>query len=187
MSKTIYISRRCEHCHELLITLHKNKDIFKFPVVDIDTKSYPNTVSSVPCMVMGNRVLPGKELFKYLDLLINEKEEPKTNLPGEPTQKMNSNNEQLTNGDLDGGPLENMEGPGGYCFGGICDLSFASLDEGVSINQDNYEYLDNSQNETGPNNKLQNDTRKEKSAQMDTDYERMMESRKLQQPELRPR
>ena len=68
MSKTIYISRRCEHCHELLITLHKNKDIFKFPVVDIDTKSYPNTGSSGPCMVMGNRVLPGKELCTNLGL-----------------------------------------------------------------------------------------------------------------------
>jgi len=194
MSKTIYISRRCEHCHELLITLHKNKDIFKFPVVDIDTKAYPTTVNSVPCMVMGNRVLPGKELFKYLELLINENGKDKVephinqNLPGEPTQNMNSNNKQLPNSDLEGGPLESMDGPGGFCFGGMCDLSYSPLEEGDTINQDNYEYLDNSQNnEAGSKNKMQNDTRKEKSAQMDTDYERMMESRKMQQPEIRPR
>jgi hypothetical protein len=81
-----------------------------------------------------------------------------------------------------------MDGPGGFCFGGMCDLSYSPLEEGDTINQDNYEYLDNSQNnEAGSKNKMQNDTRKEKSAQMDTDYERMMESRKMQQPEIRPR
>jgi len=189
MSKIIYISRRCEHCHELLIKLHKNKEILKFQVVDVDTTAYPTNVKSVPCMVIGDKVLPGQELFKYLDYLINEKKEK--NLPGEPTQKMNSNNKpdnnsQLSNSDLDGGPLDNDDGPNGFCFGDMCDLSYSPLDEGQSISQDNYEYL-NKVEDNPSDNKVQSDTRKEKSAQMDTDYERMMESRKLQQPELRPR
>lgn len=72
MSKTIYISRKCEHCHEILILLHKNKDIFKFPVVDVHTKPYPKIVTSVPCMVVDNKLLPGEELFKFLNYLIQQ-------------------------------------------------------------------------------------------------------------------
>ena len=41
MSETIYISRKCEHCHELLILLHQNRDVLKFPVVDVHKSPYP--------------------------------------------------------------------------------------------------------------------------------------------------
>jgi hypothetical protein len=193
MSKTIYISRRCEHCHELLIILHKNKNIFKYPVIDIDKNPFPKTVKSVPCMIIGNKILPGPELFKYLDHLIkenskNSKEKIIDSLPGEPNNKMISNNNQLTQDQLSGSPMGNMNEnePGGYCFGGSCDLNFSSI-EGDSILNDNYEYLNSSEQNTMREQRTINDTRKEKSAQMDIDYERMMESRKLQQPEIRPR
>jgi hypothetical protein len=33
MGETIYISRRCEHCHELLVKLHKNKETIRFSIV----------------------------------------------------------------------------------------------------------------------------------------------------------
>ena len=72
MSKTIYISRKCEHCHELLILLHKNRDILNFPVVDVHTKPYPKIVTSVPCMVVDGQVLPGEELFKFLNYLLEQ-------------------------------------------------------------------------------------------------------------------
>ena len=52
MAETIYISRRCEYCHELLILLHKNKEILKHPVVDVDTNAYPKILKSVPCMII---------------------------------------------------------------------------------------------------------------------------------------
>ena len=71
MAETIYISRRCEYCHELLILLHKN--ILKYPVVDVDTKEYPRIVKSVPCMIIKNKILPGVELFKFLEYLIDAK------------------------------------------------------------------------------------------------------------------
>ena len=48
MAETIYISRRCEYCHELLILLHKNRDIFKYPVVDVDTNAYPKIAFGKP-------------------------------------------------------------------------------------------------------------------------------------------
>ncbi len=72
MSKTIYISRKCEYCHELLILLHKNKDILDFPVVDVHTKPYPKIVTSVPCMVVDGKLLPGEELFKFVNYLIEQ-------------------------------------------------------------------------------------------------------------------
>ena len=194
MSKTIYISRRCEHCHELLIILHKNKEKLKFRVVDVDTNSYPNTVKSVPCMVIGDKILPGPELFKYLEHLLNENGDKKTNvksLPGEPDKNMSSNNvnkEKLSQDQLSREPMSNVNEnePGGYCFGGSCDLSFSSI-EGDNMLNDNYEYLNSVEQKISTDQRSMNDTRKEKSAQMDSDYERMMESRKLQQPDLRPR
>ena len=77
MSETIYISRKCEYCHELLILLHKNKDILKFPVVDVHKSPYPKAVTSVPCMVIDNKVLPGDELFKFINYLISQSQEVK--------------------------------------------------------------------------------------------------------------
>jgi glutaredoxin len=181
MSKTIYISRRCEHCHELLIILHKNKEKLKFRVVDVDTNSYPNTVKSVPCMVIGDKILPGR----------GDKKTNVKSLPGEPDKNMSSNNvnkEKLSQDQLSGGPMSNVNEnePGGYCFGGSCDLSFSSI-EGDNMLNDNYEYLNSVEQKISTDQRSMNNTRKEKSAQMDSDYERMMESRKLQQPDLRPR
>jgi len=72
MNHKIYISRKCEYCHELLIILHKNKDILKFPVIDIHSNSYPKIVKSVPCMIVDNKVLPGEELFKFINYLLEK-------------------------------------------------------------------------------------------------------------------
>ena len=74
MDGIIYISRRCEHCHELLVLLHQNRDLIKIPVIDVDTKAFPKIVKSVPCMVIENtKILPGIELFKYINYLVEQK------------------------------------------------------------------------------------------------------------------
>jgi len=76
MSEKIYISRKCEYCHELLILLHKHKDIIQFPVIDVHTNSYPKIVTSVPCMVVDDKILPGEELFKFINYLIQKNSKP---------------------------------------------------------------------------------------------------------------
>ena len=76
MSEKIYISRKCEYCHELLILLHKHKDIIQFPVIDVHTNPYPKIVTSVPCMVVDNKLLPGEELFKFINYLIQKNSKP---------------------------------------------------------------------------------------------------------------
>ena len=74
-NSVIYISRRCQYCQELLITIHKNKDIFNFKIVDIDKEAFPKMITTVPSMLIENKVLPGQELFKFLTYLINQKNE----------------------------------------------------------------------------------------------------------------
>ena len=74
-NSVIYISRRCPHCQELLIAIHKNRDIFNFRIVDIDKEAFPKMITTVPSMLIGNKVLPGQELFKFLTYLINQKNE----------------------------------------------------------------------------------------------------------------
>lgn len=76
MSEKIYISRKCEYCHELLILLHKHKDIIQFPVIDVHTNPYPKIVTSVPCMVVDEKILPGEELFKFINYLIQKNSKP---------------------------------------------------------------------------------------------------------------
>lgn len=195
MSETIYISRRCEYCHELLILLHKNRDILKYPVVDVDTKSYPRMVKSVPCMVIRNKILPGVELFKFLEYLISEKKGkkepdepdkpellPENNMiPGnmaQPSQMRNLNqppddNNQLHKKSDESGELDLP----GFCIGGSCDLGFSALEESDDIRDGNFEYLEgeSSTKSCSIDNNVTN--KGEKAQQMDDDYSRLMAER----------
>jgi hypothetical protein len=100
MSEKIYISRKCEYCHELLILLHKHKDILKFPVIDVHSNPYPNIVKSVPCMVVDGKILPGDELFKFVNYLIqkNSKQTESDNDLMPPKNIPNSNMGPMHNG-----------------------------------------------------------------------------------------
>ena len=186
--KTIYISRRCEHCHELLILLHKNKNIFKFPVIDVDTKQFPKVVRSVPCMKIGNQILPGVELFKFLNHLIKEnnaknqsndnQQERRDLMPkhtDKPDERRNLN--KPPGDDAPKSPQTNSdEDLPGFCIGGSCDLGFSPL-EGDDIGADNFEYLEG--NESTKSCQLDNNitNKGEKSQQMDDDYSRLMAER----------
>ena len=187
MSGTIYISRRSQPCQELLIKLHKNRQLFNFPVVDIDTNPYPNIIKSVPCMIIENQILPGGELFKYIDYLINEYEKQnkkndyvnndnyKTNQTPHP-EPNNSNPSEKSN--INEGPSEdNGLDLEGFCIGGICDLGFSMLEEekNEGMNRDNYEYLDNTMEHT--QKEIESSTKSERAKEMDDEYSRMMEMR----------
>ena len=189
MSETIYISRRCEYCHELLILLHKNRDILKYPVVDVDTKPYPKIIKSVPCMAIKGKILPGVELFKFLEYIISEKTKPEEPplkehntgmIPGhmsEPSQMRNLNQPPDDNHQLYKKPEESgdLDLPG-FCIGGSCDLGFSQL-EGDDIQDGNFEYLEgeSSTKSCQIDNNITN--KGEKSRQMDDDYSRMMSER----------
>jgi len=115
MSKTIYISRKCEYCHELLILLHKNRDILKFPVVDVHTKPYPKIVTSVPCMVVDDKILPGEELFKFLNYLIEQNSNSQDDVGNDlmpPRNKDNTMNNHKNMGPMHNGNPMNLNSPG---------------------------------------------------------------------------
>jgi len=193
MAETIYISRRCEYCHELLILLHKNRDIFKYPVVDVDTKAYPKVVKSVPCMVIGDKILPGVELFKFLEYLISEKTEkqeatkpellPDDNndtIPenmAQPSLMRNLNQPPDDNNQLNKKPDESddLDLPG-FCIGGSCDLGFSAL-EGDDIQDGNFEYLEGEESTKSCSIDNNVTNKGQKAQQMDDDYSRMMAER----------
>lgn len=194
MSETIYISRRCEYCHELLILLHKNRDILKYPVVDVDTKSYPRTVKSVPCMVIRNKILPGVELFKFLEYLISEKTVqkepnkpkllPENNngmIPGnmaQPSQMRNLNQAPDDNNQLNkkSDESDELDLPG-FCIGGSCDLGFSTLEDGDDIQDGNFEYLEGEESTKSCSIDNNVTNKGEKAQQIDDDYSRMMSER----------
>jgi len=197
MDGIIYISRRCEYCHELLILLHKNKEIIKLPVVDVDTKPYPKSVKSVPCMVIEGKILPGVELFKFLEYLIKEnnvkkevianKNERVNDLMPEQNNSMVSHAKEQTNQmrNLNQPPDDNndhnkpdesgdLDLPG-FCIGGVCDLGFSPL-EGDDTGMDNFEYLEEN-SDTKTCDIDNSSTKSEKAKQVDDDYSRMMQDR----------
>ena len=138
MGEKIYISKRCKYCHELLVILHKNKDIINIPVIDIDTSPYPNIIKSVPCMIIDDKYLPGGELFKFIDYIINEKrgtgnkdngtEQKEGELNGTSINKNDNNN---SNGVKEKNTNESEEDINGFCFGGSCALGFSSIDDNI--------------------------------------------------------
>ena len=194
-NSVIYISRRCEHSQELLIMIHKNKDIFNFRIVDIDKEPFPKMITTVPSMLIGNKVLPGQELFKFLTYLINQKKgntvepdrrqmEPDRRqmepdrMMGQPDREMGSHNKQLNNISDKDKEDSLLDG-----FAGFDGLGFSMIDDEDNLtNLDtNAEFLDS--NSLDNNNKPisiesdKGDYRSEKRNQFDNDYEEMMKSR----------
>ena len=202
MDGIIYISRRCEHCHELLILLHKNRDSIRIPVIDVDTNKFPTIVKSVPCMVIeGKKILPGIELFKYINYLI-EQNSGKTSSSPSPPEKSQEMLPQQNNGMMIPGTMKNLNEPPsdepnikpqgqgdidlpGFCIGGSCDLGFSTLEnEDDTRLNDNFEYLEGNEttktcNIEQTHNQPTISSKNEKTKQFDDDYSRMMQERRL--------
>ena len=72
MSNILYISRRCTHCHELLILIHKNKkELGKlFRIIDIDVSPFPKFVRSVPHLMYNGNVVLGNDIGNFKKHLI---------------------------------------------------------------------------------------------------------------------
>ena len=207
MSETIYISRRCEHCHELLVKLHKNREILRFPVVDIDTNPYPNIIQSVPCMVVDGQVLPGVELFKFIDYLlkqnsnepenefVNRNDSSQTNQRPHPQQGQQQH-QQMQQGQQqhqqqqqmqqqqpqqgqDGPPNDNNEDDelDGFCIGGMCDLGFSMLEEADNNKMQQDNYEYLNADIKHTEKVIEESTKSGKAQEMDDEYARMMEMR----------
>jgi hypothetical protein len=202
MDGIIYISRRCEHCHELLVLLHQNRNLIQIPVIDVDTKQFPNIVKSVPCMIIeGKKILPGIELFKYINYLVEQKS-GKTSSSPSPPEKSQEMLPKHNNGMMIPGTMKNLNKPPsdepnmrpqgegdsdlpGFCIGGSCDLGYSTLENDDDTRlDDNYEYLEGDETTKTCNiEQTQNQptvsSKNEKSKEFDDDYSRMMHERRI--------
>ena len=109
-NSVIYISRRCQYCQELLILIHKNRDILKFRVVDIDREAFPKSVTTVPSMLIGEKILPGQELFKFLTYIINQKKGNNSN----ENIRSNMSNNQMSNNQMSNDQMSNNQMSNNY-------------------------------------------------------------------------
>jgi hypothetical protein len=195
MKDTIYISRRCDYCQQLLIMIHKH-DCLRglFQINDIDTSPFPKMIQHVPTLLVnGNQILPGDELFKLLSHIIREKEGvqkvDENRLQREQQMKQNSQVQKIQQEPPKSKEEETMnnmcclssEGDddfSGYCFGGggSCSIGFSSIDEKQDLDMSLYSSLDLSEgmNTQANTSGIQN---KPPKSEIDQKYEKMLQER----------
>ena len=158
---TIYISKRCDYCIQLLKILRRRSDIRgNFIIVSIDENPFPKYVKAVPCMVSGDELYSASDIFTMLE----ESNEPET--------KSGS-----CSVDSSGGGGEPQCDINGYCKGDIC-LGFSAIDDDLGGSLDSY-YSIVGQSDGG-NNSMdggKDEYKSKKHASFDSDYERMMHER----------
>ena len=135
----IYISRRCKNSQELLILIHKNKELYnKFSIIDIDSNPYPRYLEVVPTLVYDNSLINGDELFKYIHIMIDKIEKRVT-----PQLENNPKTVQSDSINVESEEKENKDEILGFCMDGSCSLDFSSLEDDIYIdNKDKYENLE---------------------------------------------
>jgi hypothetical protein len=197
--KYLYISRRCEYCHELLILIHKNKKYLNnlFKVIDIDKTPFPKFVTTVPLLNYNGQLIIGKDITKQINMYISELA-PQTMPPLEhstmpkmstntdiysnkhkPPQQLekdnmishsNSNIQNESNSDNYSSEITNdLES---YCIDGQCNIGFSSIDDS-SIDNSIYETI-NIIDETSNSSNLHVNS---DYSSLDNTYENMMNER----------
>ena len=159
---TIYISKRCEYCIQLLKLLSKRSDIRgNFTIISIDDNPFPNYVKAVPCMVSGNELYSAAEIFGMLQ------------------ESDDGSSEQPSGGSCSlggGGGGEPQCDINGYCKGDTC-LGFSALEGENSGNLESYYSTIDSEKGEPKTVSSSDDYREKKKNSFDSDYERMMQER----------
>lgn len=163
---TIYISKKCKYCIELIKILRNRPDIRgNFLIVSIDENPFPNYVKAVPCMVSGDEMYSATEIFGML-------EESNDGSSGPPQQKG-----ECSVGGGGGGGGEPQCDINGYCSDGSC-LAFSSLEEDNSNTLDTYySTIEETKSNQNISHGGKDEYKSSKQASFDSDYERMMSER----------
>ena len=161
----IYISKRCDHCLRLIKMLHQRPHLRgHYKIVSIDDSPFPQSVKSVPCMIIDNQLVNATDLFNYILSSDN-----KGDNNGQPQQRQaqpqQSNQEQSCS----------VDELSGVCANGSC-LDFAPINDNETIDNMNYSFLDEPSQPT-MNHSSNNDHSSQKRKEFDNDYERMMAER----------
>lgn len=150
----IYISKRCQYCRELLVSINKREDIKgNIRISSIDDNPFPNIIKNVPTMISDGVLYNAKEIFQMLS---ESEQHLKSEKQPEPEKSKSSEDDMYS----------------GYCENGSC-LAFSPLDgTPQSEYDDQFAPLDHSPNSVD----VSNDGYK-KSTGIDNEYERMMKER----------
>ena len=179
----LYISKRCPYCRKLLEILHGRNDLRgMITITCIDEQPFPKYVKTVPVMVVENELWNTDEIFAFLQQTQQgqqqgqqqQGQQPPPQGQQQPPQQPGQQPPQQQQKDQmkDDGELE------GYCENGSC-LAFSSLNDGEILSDSPYSTIDGSDNAIKDIKTDGHMGKNEKAQKFDSDYERMMESRKM--------
>lgn len=198
----LYISRRCTHCHELLILIHKHKkDLSKlFRIIDIDITPFPKYVKSVPHLIYSGTSVLGTDIKKQLNMYLAEITDNKDTMP--PLEygtipKMSTNTDIYSNKNNSPSDMPYNKGNvlsdersiqnkkpdeydgtiqnelESYCVDGVCGLSFSSIDD-TTIENSIYDPVDFGEDDNRTNINVNSDN-----PPINNSYEQMMSERDM--------
>lgn len=186
-NSTLYISRRCNHCQELLILIHKNKKYVGklFTVIDIDTTPFPKFIRHVPSLNYNGDLVIGNDITKQINLYLSEV--IPTNMP--PIEqshmpKMSSDKDIYSNKHNTENDMSVEKKPANeydnsineldsYCENGKCSISFSSIDDEQNIDTLIYDSVDFGSDDVGSSNLNVNSDH----GNMDNTYEKFLNER----------
>jgi len=189
MSNTLYISRRCKYCQELLIIIHKNKDHLKnlFSIIDIDRSPYPKYVTSVPHLIYNQTIILGDDIKNQLNMYVSEltqQEMPPLENSTIPKQSTNtdiySNKHNTNQNNKSSVPVdtESSDDIDGYCIDGICGIQFSSIEENNPVTNSIYDSVDFESDRPEQSSMNVN----KDNAPMDSSYEDFLQERNRDMP-----
>jgi len=168
----IYISKRCDHCLRLVKMLHQRQHLKgHYKIVSIDDAPFPQSVKSVPCMIIDNQLVNATDLFNYI--LSSDNKEPNNGQQVQQGQRQGQRQEQPQQCNQE--QSCSVDELSGVCANGSC-LDFSPINDSDTIDNINYSFLDEPSQPT-MNNSSNNDHGSQKRKEFDNDYERMMAER----------
>jgi len=171
----LYISKRCPYCRKLLEILHGRQDLRgMISITCIDEQPFPKYIKNVPVMVVENELWTTDEVFAFLEESDPSKGQgqpgqgpPGQGQPGQGQPDQQTKEQMRQEGELDG-----------YCENGSC-LAFAPLNEGETISESPYSSINDTDVKMGEVNTDPHVGKNEKTAKFDSEYEKMMNDRKM--------
>ena len=190
---TIYISKRCPHCRQLLVILQKRPDIKgTIKIISIDEQPFPNIIKNVPSMIdTKGEIWTAAEIFSALSdnqqQQQPQQQQQQQQQPQQQQQQQQQPQQQQQQGQQQG--QQGQQGQqdvmfDGYCENGSC-LAFSPLDDNHINLDSNFASIDDQTIAVD----VKNDGylgKNEKVEQMDNDYEKMMAERGKMMPNQRP-
>ena len=180
MLPVIYISKRCTHCRKLLMVLQERPQLKgHYKIVSIDDSPFPQTVKSVPCMIVDDQLVGATDLFNYIISSDGQQGQSQQRQPRQQQQQQQrqpqqqqQQQQQHQQPDPQSCSVNELDG---ICPSGNC-LDFAPIDDSMTIGNDSFSYLDEPEQ---PQLKHSGSSEQgsEKRQAFDNDYERLMAER----------